>query len=62
MCEWDLPLNFYRAYQLCIAHLVIKIIHLQQGDIWKGTTMQHITPSSPKDPTHSAQYIACIEK
>jgi hypothetical protein len=24
MCEWDLPLNFYRGYQLHLAHQVIK--------------------------------------
>jgi hypothetical protein len=50
------------GYQLRIAHLVVKVIHLQQGDIWKGATMQPITSSSSKDPIHSAQYIACIEK
>jgi uncharacterized iron-regulated protein len=43
------------GYQLRIAHLVIKVIHLQQGNVQKGTTMQPITSSSFKDPIRSAQ-------
>jgi hypothetical protein len=31
------------GYQLRLEHLVVKVIHLQQGDIQKGTTMQCIT-------------------
>jgi uncharacterized iron-regulated protein len=33
------------GYQLRISHLVVKVIHLQQGDIRKDTIMQHITSS-----------------
>jgi hypothetical protein len=35
--------DFYRWLSLRLAHLVIKVIHLQQGDTRKGTAMQPIT-------------------
>jgi hypothetical protein len=38
----------------------IKVIHLQQGYIWKGTNMQHNTII--QGSTRSAQYNTCIDK
>jgi hypothetical protein len=56
ICEWDLPLDFYRGYQLRIPHLVVKVIQLHKDSIRKGTTMQPITIIQ-EYPIRNAQYI-----
>jgi hypothetical protein len=60
MCEWDLPLDFYRWLSLRLAQLVVKDKYIYNKVIFGRVLPCNLLPSS-NNPIRNAHYITCIE-